>query len=216
MPIRIVIVDDHAIIRSGLVALLAKEPDFEIVGQAASGMDAIKLAEGTRFDVLLLDLSMPGISGTKTAEELLRRRPKLAIVVLTMHADEHYLRELFRIGVRAYVLKRSTDNDLINAIRAAYRGEHYVDPSMAGLLISPYVGRATGKKYGRLALLTAREVEVCQLLAHGYTNPEVSERLSISVRTVEAHRNNIMTKLGLESRADLVHFAIDNGLLKTE
>lgn len=216
MPIRVVITDDHSVIRSGLAALLDREPDFEVVGEAASGMDALKLVEKTAFDILLLDISMPDLRGTKVAEEALKRKPGLAIVVLTMHSDEHYLRELFRIGVRGYVLKKSTQSELINAIRAAYRGEDYVDPAMAGLMISPYVGRPMAQNRSRLDLITAREQEVCQLLAYGYTNPEVGDRLSISVRTVEAHRNNIMTKLGLESRADLVHFAIDNGLMRTE
>lgn len=216
MSIQIVITDDHSVIRNALVALLEKEQDFEVVAQAASGLEAIKLVEEKTFDVLLLDLSMPDLHGTRVAEEVLKRKPRLAIVVLTMHEDEHYLRELFRIGARGYVLKRSSPDELINAIRAAYRGEDYVDPAMAGLLISPYVGRPITKKHGRLAVLTPREREVCQLLAYGYTNPEIGKKLSISVRTVEAHRNNIMTKLGLESRADLVHFAIDNGLLRTE
>lgn len=216
MPIRIIIVDDHGVIRSGLAAILGKEEDFEIVGEASSGLDAIRLGENTPFDVLLLDISMPGIPGTRVAEELLKKKPKLAIVVLTMHSDEFYLRELFSIGARGYVLKKSTYSELANAIRAAYRGEHYVDPALAGLIISPFVGQPVAKEFGRLSLLTARETEVCKLLAHGYTNPEVGDRLSISVRTVEAHRNNIMTKLGLKSRADVVHFAIDNGLLRTD
>ena len=216
MPIRIVITDDHSVVRSGLSALLEKEEDFEIVGEAASGNEAIKLLEEKAFDVLLLDISMPGFPGNKVAEEILKRKPKLAIVVLTIHEDEHYLREFFRIGARAYVLKKSSRNELNSAIRAAYRGEEYVDPALAGLIISPYVGRRPSKKHGPSTLLTPRETEVCQLLAYGYTNPEVGEKLSISIRTVETHRNNIMTKLGFESRADLVHFAIDNGLLRTE
>ncbi len=216
MAIRIFVTDDHSVIRSGLAALLEKEPDFQIVGEAGTGLETIRFAKEKVYDVLVLDISMPDLRGTKVAEEVLKVRPQLAIVVLTMHMEEHYLRELFRIGARAYVLKKSTTSELINAIRAVYRGENYVDPAMAGLMISPYVGRPASKHHDRLELLTAREQEVCQLLAHGYTNPEVADKLCISVRTIEAHRNNIMTKLGLESRADLVQFAIDNGLLRTE
>ncbi len=216
MPIRIIIADDHALVRSGLAALLEKEHDLEIVGQAAGGMKAIALTKEKAFDVLLLDINMPDIRGTKVAEEVLKNKPSAAIVALTMHTEEHYLREMFRIGARGYVLKKSTISELISAIRAVYRGEDYVDPSMAGLMITPYVGRSVGHKNSRLALLTAREIEVCQLLAYGYTNPETGEKLHISVRTVEAHRNKIMSKLDLENRADLVHFALDNGLLNSE
>ena len=216
MPIRIFITDDHSVVRSGLVALIEKEDDLEIVGEASSGHEAIKLIDEKAFDVLVLDISMPDARGTKVAEEILKKKPKLAIVVFTMHTEEHYLREFFRIGARGYVLKKSTPNELINAIRAAYRGEDYVDPAMANLMISPYVGRPVTSRLSRLELLTAREREVCQLLAYGHTNPEVGEKLCISVRTVEAHRNNIMMKLELDSRADLVHFAIDNGLLQIE
>lgn len=216
MPIRILITDDHALVRSGLVALLEKEDGFEVVGEAASGMEAIKLSKEMPFDVLLLDISMPDIRGTKVAEEVLKHKPSAAIVALTMHTEEHYLRELFRIGAHGYVLKRSASSELISAIRAVYRGEDYVDPAMAGLMITPYVGRTVSREKTRLALLTAREREVCQLLAFGYTNPEIGEKLHISVRTVEAHRNKIMSKLDLENRADLVHFALDNGLLSSD
>lgn len=216
MPIRIVIADDHALVRSGLAALLGKEQDFEIVGEAASGTEALRITREESFDVLLLDISMPDIRGTKVAEEVLKNKPGAAIVALTMHAEEHYLRELFRIGARGYVLKRSTPSELISAIRAVYRGEDYVDPFMAGLMITPYVGRTVAQKNTRLALLTAREIEVCQLLAYGHTNPEVGEKLHISVRTVEAHRNKIMSKLDLDNRADLVHFALDNGLMHSD
>lgn len=215
MFIRILIADDHAVFRSGLKALLEKEDDLEVIGETGDGFSTIEAATKQEVDVLLLDITMPGLSGPKVAEAVLRERPHLAIVVLTMHEDEYYLQELFKIGVRAFVLKKSTGTDLLQAIRAACRGEQYVDPALAGHLVSSYIGRQNAKKAkGRQDLLTPREQEVCTLLAYGHTNAEIAQKLSISERTVETHRTHLMGKLGLRSRAELVRFAIDNGLLR--
>jgi two-component system, NarL family, response regulator NreC len=215
MSIRILIADDHAVFRSGLKALLEKEPDIEVVGETGNGFDTIRTVAETNLDVLLLDIAMPGLSGAKVAETVLKDKPNLAIVVLTMHEDEYYLQEFFRLGVRAYVLKKSTGTDVVQAIRASRKGEQYIDPALAGLIISNYVGRPPKKqKTERLDLMTPREVEVLTLLAYGHTNAEIAEKLCISERTVESHRTNIMAKLEIRSRAELVRFAIDNGMLK--
>ncbi len=216
MAIRIFIADDHAVFRSGLHALLEKEQEFEIVGETGSGQEVIDALTKNPVDVLLLDISMPGMSGPRVAAELINRQPNLAIVVLTMHEDEYYLQELLRLGARAYVLKKSTGTELVQAIRAAYRGDTYIDPVMANLVVSPYVGRPHAAANNPASVLTLREREVCQLLAFGHTNAEIAEKLFISDRTVETHRNHIMNKLGLKSRADLVRFAIDNNLLKLD
>ena len=217
MPIRILIADDHAVFRSGLKVLLENDPDFKVVGEAGNGFDTIRMTAETELDVLLLDVSMPGLAGAKVAEEVLKLKPNLAIVVLTMHEDEYYLQEFFRLGVRAYVLKKSTGTDVAQAVRAAQKGEQYIDPALANLVISSYVGRKPRKpKTQRLNVLTPRELEVLTLLAYGHTNAEIADRLHISERTVETHRNNIMTKMEFESRAQLVRFAIDNGMLKLE
>jgi two-component system, NarL family, response regulator NreC len=215
MTIRVFIADDHAVFRNGLRVLLEKEPDLEVVGENGNGFDTIRAVAETDVDVLMLDIAMPGLPGAKVAEAVLKDKPNLAIVVLTMHEDEYYLQEFFRLGVRAYVLKKSTGTDVVQAIRAARKGEQYVDPALTGLVISSYVGRQTKKpKVGRLDLMTPREMEVMTLLAYGHTNAEIAEKLCISERTVESHRTNIMTKLELKSRAELVRFAIDNGMLK--
>lgn len=214
MSVRIVIADDHAVFRSGLRALLEKESDFEVVGEAGTGIETVKLASEKDFDVLLLDINMPGMRGPMVAEEVLKKRHHVAIVVLTMYDDEYYLQELFKIGVRGYVLKKSTGTDLIQAIRAANRGEQYIDPSLTSYVISPYVGRPKGKTDSRKNLLTPREQEICSLLAYGHTNNEIAKKLFISERTVETHRSNIFSKLDLKNRSELVRFAIDNGLMK--
>lgn len=215
MSIRVFIADDHAVFRSGLRALLEKESDIEVVGETGNGFDTIRAVAETELDVLLLDVAMPGLPGSKVAETVLKDKPLLNIVVLTMHEDEYYLQEFFRLGVRAYVLKKSTGTDVVQAIRAARKGEQYIDPALAGLVISSYVGRQPKKqKIERLDLMTPRELEVMTLLAYGHTNAEIAEKLCISERTVESHRTNIMSKLEFKSRAELVRFAIDNGMLK--
>ncbi len=216
MPIRVLVADDHAIFRSGLRALLEKEEDIEVVGETGTGTQTIREVAELPVDVLLLDISMPELNGSKVAQEVLKKRPNLPIVVLTMHEDEYYLQEMLRIGVQGYVLKKSTGTEVVQAIRAAYRGDGYIDPSLTKLLITPYTGNARPKPVSRVDVLTPREQEVCRLLAYGYTNAEVAELLFISDRTVETHRNNIMSKLGLKNRAELVRFVIDNRLMKIE
>lgn len=217
MPTRILIADDHAVFRSGLKALLEKESDLRVVRETGNGFDTIRAVEETDIDVLILDITMPGLPGPKVAETVLKNKPGLIIVVLTMHEDEYYLQELFRLGVRAYVLKKSTGTDVVQAIRAAKKGEEYVDPALTNVVVSSFVGRQAKKqKTGRLDLTTPREQEVLTLLAYGHTNAEIADKLCISERTVETHRTNIMSKLQLRSRAELVRFAIDNGLLKLD
>ncbi len=214
MKIRILIADDHEILRGGLRALLSKATDIEVVAEAANGFDAIKAVAGNQIDVLILDLSMPGLCGSRVAEEIVRDHPKVAIVILTMHEDNYHLQELFKIGVRGFVLKKSSGTNLLQAIRAAYRGESYVDPLLAGRVVSNYSGAPRREKGDRLDMLSTREQEVCTLLAYGHTTPEIAEKLSISERTVESHRANISCKLGLRTRAEIVRFAMEYGLLR--
>jgi len=214
MPIRILIADDHAVFRRGLKALLEKESDLEVVGETENGFDTIQAVTKKDADVLILEITIPGLSGAKVAETALKKKPHLAIVILTMHEDECYLQELFRIGIRGYVLKKSTDTSVMQAIRAAMKGEHYIDSSLTGHLISSYIGHQTGDKITRgLDLLTAREKEVLKHLAYGHTNAEIAEKLCISLRTVEKHRKNFIKKLDFKSRAQIVRFAIDNAIL---
>ncbi len=214
MTIRVMIVDDHAVFRSGLRALLEREPDFEVVAEAGSGQETLEQITGLELDIIILDVSMPGMAGTKLCARLLAMRPELAVLILTMHEDEHYVREFLGLGVRGYVLKKSTGTDLVQALRAVHRGGSYIDPGLTDILVSPYVGRSREKKgSAQRHILTAREQEVCKLLALGYSHARVADELNLSPRTVQSHRSHIMDKLGLESRADLVRFAMNSGLL---
>jgi two-component system, NarL family, response regulator NreC len=216
MKIRILIADDHSIFRSGLRAMLEREGDLEIVAETGNGFDTVRAVREHAVDVLLLDLSMPGLPGARVAEAVLADHPRLAIVVLTMHEDDYYLRELFRIGARAFVLKKSTGRDLLQAIRSAHRGERYVDPSLGGEVLASLLGAPPVERAARLDPLTPREREICGLLAYGHTNAEIADKLCISERTVETHRTNLTGKLDLRSRAELVRFAIENGLLSLD
>ena len=215
MPIRVLIADDHEVFRTGLKALLAKESDIVVVAETGTGPETVIAVADRCIDVLILDITMPGLPGPGVARAVLEDRRDLAIVVLTMHDDEYYLREMFEIGVRGFVLKRSSADVLLQAIRAAHRGEQYVDPSLASHVISSYVGRAQRRvSTPKANVLSPREREVCLALAHGFTNAEIAKQLSISPRTVESHRMKIMSKLELKSRAEVVRFAIDHDLLR--
>jgi DNA-binding NarL/FixJ family response regulator len=214
--IRIFMIDDHEVFRCGLKAFLASEPDIEICGESGDGAAALKAMEGEAADVVLLDVTLPGMSGFRTAEELLARNPETRIIVLTMHEDEHCFQEFLRLGVKGFVLKKSSGTDLVAAIRAVYRGGDYVDPSMSRFMIHSYIGggKQSSRPRGRLGELSPREKEVLRLLALGHTSGEAAGVLGISVRTVESHRASIMDKLSLKSRMELVRFAVDNGFMK--
>jgi DNA-binding NarL/FixJ family response regulator len=216
MPIRVLIADDHAVFRSGLRVLLEKEMDIKVVAETGNGADTLLALKKNKIDVIVLDLKMPGMPGDKLAQTIVEKHPKLPIVILTMHEEENYLKELFRIGVHAFVLKKSTFTDVLQAIRAVCQGGYYADPSMTGQMIGEFTGRKPEKKNGRIDILTRREKEICSLLAYGHTNAEIAGKLFISERTVETHRNNIMSKLEIKSRAELVRFAISNSLIKVE
>jgi len=213
MPIKIIIADDHAMFRKGVRSFLEKEIGIEIVGECGDGFETLKLIEEKKPDVVILDISMPGLPANKVVEEITKKFPKLAIVILTMHEDEYYLKEFLKLGVKAFVLKKSTATELINAIRKANSGGSYIDPSLSDILIPSYIGTSP-KKIKASIPLSKRELEILKLLALGYTNEEVSKMLFISKRTVEAHRSNIMNKLQLKNRAELVRFAIDNDIIK--
>jgi len=219
--IRVLITDDHTLFRSGLRLLLSNEPDIAVVGEAGDGAEAIRLARTLRPDVVLMDITMPGMSGLDATRAIRQDLPEVRVLILTMHEDEGYLRESLRAGASGYVLKRAAATELPAAIRAAWRGEAFIYPSLTRALVRAYleaVGRMPPEQVVRAAFdgLTERELTVLRLLALGCTNQEVADLLVLSVKTVETHRARIMDKLGLKSRADLVRYAIRKGLLESD
>ena len=209
MAIRILIVDDHGVLRAGLRALLNSEADLEVVGEAADGGEGLKQAARLQPDVVLLDISMPGMSGIEVTRLLASQFPELRILLLTIHEDTSLLREAILAGASGYILKRAVETELIEAIRAVANGAIYVHPAMTRALLTEQkspVRRPTE------ATLTLRERDVLRLLVKGYTNRQIAEELTLSVRTVESHRANLMTKLDLHSRVELVRYAAENGI----
>lgn len=212
MPIRILIADDHAVVRSGLRALLRADPDLEFVGEAGDGVETLRLAETLHPDMVLLDISMPPDSGIKTAKRLKELHPELIVLFLTMHEDESLLREALRVGGAGYVIKRAEESEIIQAIHAASRGDIYVHPAMTRALLHQPV--TTEHRRGLQAVaLTRRELDVLRLLTKGNTNRQIAGLLGLSMRTVENHRANLMGKLGLVSRVELVNYAEEHNLL---
>ncbi len=213
MNTRIMIADDHGVLRAGLRALLEREKGLEVVGEAATGDDAVARAVELTPDIVLLDISMPGPGGIEVAKKIKAAAPSVRVLILTVHEDDSLVREAIRCGVSGYVIKRALESELINAIRAVSRGEIYVHPAMTrALFAEPRGGRTTGD--ADVDVLTPRETEVLTLIVQGHTNRQVAEILNLSVRTVESHRGRLMGKLGLRNRVELVRFASKHGLLQ--
>jgi len=211
--IRVLIADDHAIVRTGLRALLDSEPTMKLVGEATGGYEAIELAGKSNADILVLDISMPDLDGISVTKKIKSQFPDLRILILTVHEDEALLREAIRVGAAGYVLKRAAETELISAIRAIMGGVLYVDPSMVRVLLSDEI-KPTATLPESVEPLTHREKEILKLIAQGYTNCQTAEELNISTRTVEGHRANLVAKLGLRSRVELVRYAREQGLIK--
>lgn len=212
MPIRILIADDHAVVRSGLRALLRADPELEVVGEAEDGTETLRLAETLHPDIVLLDITMPREDGIKTAQRLKEERPELIVLFLTMHEDESLLHEALRAGAAGYLIKRAEESEIIQAIHAASRGDIYVHPAMTRALLHQPV-TTEHRRGSPVDALTRRELDVLRLLAKGNTNRQIASLLGLSIRTVENHRANLMGKLGLVSRVELVNYAEEHNLL---
>ena len=215
MTIRILIADDHSVIRAGLRAILSTQPDLEIVGEAADGNEALRLANDLQPDVILTDISMPGPvgGGIAVARRLKETLPAIRVLILTVHEDEGLLREAIRAGAVGYIVKRAAETELINAIQAAYRGDLYVHPSMTRVLFKEPTTPPVSKPV-LAELLTPREIDVLRLLAKGYTNRQIADVLCLSMRTIEGHRASLMSKLNVHSRVEQTSFAEENDLLE--
>ena len=212
MPIRILIADDHAVVRTGLRALLQADPGLEVVGEAENGEETLRLTGALGPDMVLLDITMPPENGIKTALRLKAAHPKLVVLFLTMHEDESLLHEALRTGAAGYVIKRAEESEILQAIYAASSGDIYVHPAMTRALLHQPV--TTERRRGSpTSALTRRELDVLRLLAKGNTNRQIAGLLGLSMRTVENHRANLMGKLGLVSRVELVNYAEEHDLL---
>jgi two-component system response regulator NreC len=212
----IVLADDHQVVRHGLRVLLEAEPEFNVIGEASDGIEAADMIERLHPDAVVLDLMMPGMNGLEVARQASQRSPNTNVIILSMYTNEAYVLEALRAGAKAYVLKSATSDELIRAIRQAASGGRYLSPPLSERAIEAYSRRAEGTAMDPYETLTAREREVLQLAAEGCTNAEIAARLSISPRTAETHRTNLMRKLGLHSQTDLIRFAIRRGVLPLE
>jgi DNA-binding NarL/FixJ family response regulator len=217
MPIplvtRILIADDFAIVRAGLKKVLDAKPDLEVVAEASDGHEAVEQALKENVDLVILDVSMPRMTGIQAAAELHKRKPELRIVILSMHDSEQFLFEALKAGASGYVLKSGADTDIVDAVRAAMRGESFLYPSAVTALVHDYVEQG-GRGEAQFDILTPRELEVLKLIAEAHTSKEISKLLFISIKTVERHRQNILDKLGMSDRVELTRYAIRRGLIQ--
>jgi DNA-binding NarL/FixJ family response regulator len=214
-PIRALLADDHTLVRAGIRGLLQGLPGVEVVGEAEDGHEALRLAEALRPDVVLLDIGMPGLNGLEVAGRLVALDPSIRVLILSMHTSEEYVLRALRAGCAGYLLKRSAVSELEVAVRAVARGETYLSPAVSKQVVDDYVGR-TGGAADPIDALTPRQREILQLVAEGNTSKEIAERLGLSFKTVEAHRAQIMERLGVRDLAGLVRFAVRVGLVAPE
>ena len=216
--IKVLVAEDHTIVRKGLCALLYAESDIEVVGEAANGREAIKMVEQLSPDVVLMDITMPELNGMDATRQLKKRFPDLKILILSMHTSEEYIFETLRAGASGYLVKRSATTDLIQAIHVAYKGDSYLSPDISNKVINYYVKQKEGvpDEPEGLDKLSDREREVLQLIAEGGKTREIAEKMFVSVKTVETHRRNIMKKLNIHTVAGLTRFAIKEGIISLE
>jgi len=210
--IRILLADDHKIMREGLRSLLEKQPDFEVAGEAADGRETLKMARDLKPDAVIMDIGMPRLNGIEAARRVISESPGTRVIAFTMHADRRYVAEMLKAGASAYLLKDSGHEELVRGIRAALAGKIYLSPDIAEKVVREYLDHIPPRDFSAFSLLTAREREVLQLIAEGKTTKEIASLLYLSVKTVETHRQNIMDKLELHSVAELTKYALREGL----
>ena len=211
--IRVLLVDDHTILREGLRRLLEAEPDIVVVGEGGDGQEAIQQVERLKPDVVLMDLAMPRLNGLEATRSILKDFPEVRVLVLTMYDNEEYVSQILQAGASGYVLKRAAATELVLAIRAVHQGEAFLYPSVTKMLIAEYLARAREGEEDRAGTLTQREREVLQLISEGHTTRDIAQLLSVSVKTVQAHRSHIMEKLNLHDRLELLRYALKKGIV---
>lgn len=211
--ISIVLADDHHVVRQGLKALLEAEPDLKVIGEAGDGITTAQLVENLKPNILILDLMMTGMNGLEVTRQVAKRSPKTIVVILSMHSNEGYVLEAMRAGAKAYIIKESSADELVHAIREVMAGHRYLGPPLSERVIDNYMKKAETNALDPYDALTTREREVLHLAAQGNTNAEIATRLFISRRTAEIHRTNMMRKLGLKTQTQLVRYAIQRNIL---
>lgn len=211
--LRVLLADDHATVREGLKLIIDAQSDMEVVGEAADGYKAIEQTQNLSPDVVVMDVSMPGLNGLKATQKVSELYPKVKVLALTRHKDDGYLQQLLRAGAAGYVLKQSPSTELVHAIRAVAKGGKYLDPSVAESVLGTFSEQPTLRGEAR-ANVTDREEEVLRLIAWGYSNKEIASRLDLSVKTVEVHKANAMKKLGMQGRIDIVRYSVLQGWLE--
>jgi two-component system response regulator NreC len=213
METKVLLVDDHAILREGLRMVLDAQPQIKVVGEAGDGRQAVELAEKLRPDVVVMDIAMPSLNGLDATRQIKKRWPEIRVVILTMHENQQYLMQIVKAGATGAVLKRSAGTELLTAIRAAALGQSYFSPSIASMMLDDYRVRLNDEGIDNPEILTEREREVLQLVAEGKNNHEIADSLFLSIKTVQTHRAHIMEKLDLHDRTDLVKYAIRTGMI---
>ncbi len=214
--LKIMLAEDHETVREGLRLIINAQADMEVCGEAGDGLTAVKLAQELQPDVIVMDVTMPEMNGLQATKKIKQLSPQLKILAMTRHTDDGYLQELLRAGASGYALKQSASAELLRAIRVVAAGNNYLDPSIAGRVMGGYLGRGAGSASAQTAesTLTDRESEVLRQIAWGYSNKEIAQRLTLSVKTIEAHKANAMRKLGIGNRIDIVRYAILQGWLE--
>ena len=215
MKMHILLVDDHTILRAGLKMMLNAQPDMDVVGEAHEGRQAIQEAQRLRPDIVLMDITMPDMNGIEATRQIKKILPDVKVLVLTMHENDEYVFQALRAGASGYILKEAADTDLISALRVVQNGNFYLSPTAQSVMVGDYLQRVhAGEEKDSYSSLTEREREILKLVAEGYTNNQMAERLVISPKTVDTHRTHIMDKLNLHSRAELVKYAMRRGILE--
>jgi two-component system, NarL family, response regulator NreC len=207
--LRVLLADDHALVRQGFRMILDAQPDFEVIGEASNGNEAVELCAQLKPDIIIMDVSMPELNGIEATRRVMELSPRNKVLALSMHKDSVFVREILKAGAKGYLLKHAIDAEMLNAVRAVGRGEGYLSPAVSNAVLTDYRKHVTDP----LDLLSTREREVLQLIAEGQTNKEIASALNLSVYTIEAHRGRIMEKLNLHTTGELVRFALRNGLI---
>ena len=212
--IRILLADDHTLLRNGISAILEDEPDMVVVGEADNGREAVRLADQLKPNVVLIDIAMPLLNGLEATRQIKHEHPEISVLVLTMYDNEEYFRKMLEVGASGYIIKRAAATELVSAIRAVYNGEAVLSPAITRLLLEDYLNHDSHTEKDDPSALSSREREVLQLIAEGKTSREIAEILNLSVKTVQSHRTNLMQKLDLHDRGDLIKYAIQKKIIE--